>query len=235
MTTFSIRRANELVEARFGETQRDLAQASIQSVVARLRYANFHHHEIEKLLAGFQASHLDEKSLFEVAFGPDLEARDQYHELMDAIGAHAVACVQSIHSVADLLANAAFYCLRLDAGGAPWEPEKVDLPRVSKLLDKTDRLRPIKTSMDAMARDAAFVHVDALSNRAKHSSLVKATLNEDMTGARDERHEIRFQAFRRKKVDYPESRIGDVLGPAYDAASNAIVGVGNQLIAVLEA
>ena len=85
MTSFNIRRAYALVQERFDQAQRDMAEASIQSVVTRLRHAHFHHHEIGELLIRFQASHLDERPLFEVAFGPDREVRSQYHGFMDAI------------------------------------------------------------------------------------------------------------------------------------------------------
>ncbi len=234
MPKFNIARACDLVEGRFGEEQRAAADGSIQSVVKRLNYARFHHRQITDLLARFQAARLDASSLFEVAFGPDQAVRDEYYEFMDAIGAHAVACAQSIHSVADLLANAVFYCLKLDAGGEPLAPEKVDLRRVCAMLGKEPALLPIKAALETLVADAAFAHVDALSNKAKHSSLVKAALNEDMTGERERRHEIRFQAFRRKGADYPEAEVEGALAPAYRAASEATIGVGILLVETLE-
>lgn len=87
--------------------------------------------------------------------------------------------------------------------------------------------------MEALRLDASFAHVDALSNKAKHSNLIRATLNEDVTGTRAERHEIRFQGFVRKGISYDERKMEDVLYPAYSIASATVVEVGHMVHAAL--
>jgi hypothetical protein len=233
MPAWKFQETCDLVERRFGKPNREAAHDSIQSVVKRLDYARFHYQEVGDMLAEFKASHLDERSVFGMAFGPHREARDAYEQFMDAVGAHAIACLQSVHAIADLLANAIFYSLRLDADGKPLRPEQVDFKRVSYLLEMPKSRLPIKAAIDAMVADASYVHVDALSNKAKHSSLVDKTLTEDLAGERPDRHEIRFRVFVRKGVEYRERKFEDVLRPAYAIASSTVVEVGHMVDAEL--
>lgn len=80
-----------------------------------------------------------------------------------------------------------------------------------------------------MLEDPAFIHVDALSNQAKHRSITPTALNEDMTGEREKRFELRFSAFSRDEKDFDEVECRRLLSPAYDAASHGLVNTGNEL------
>lgn len=232
--TWHIDETLDLIENKFGKHQRELANASIQSANQRLRYAQFHYCEIRNLLEQFKATHLNKRPAILLVWGQDEDARSEYFDFMDKVGAHAVACVQSIHAIADLLANAVFRSLALDAGAKPVPEHKVDCALVLNALKKEPRFASIERNLEVLTTDRAFVHVAALTNKAKHSNIVKSLLNEDMTGQRAVKHEIRFDAFERKDVSYPQATLDDVLAPAYAVASKAIVDIGNGLTKVLE-
>lgn len=112
--TWDIGKTLNLVETRFGRSQRMLANASIQSTTQRLRYAHFHYHQLVDELNSYQQE-LGDRLVIDAAFGQNEEARQAYYTFMERVCAHAVACVQSIHAVADLLAASVFMSLNLNA------------------------------------------------------------------------------------------------------------------------
>jgi hypothetical protein len=71
--------------------------------------------------------------------------------------------------------------------------------------------------------------VAALSNMAKHRGIVRPSLNEDWTGTRKERHEIRFSAFEYSGKLFNETNISNVLSPAFERASRSTVDTGAEI------
>lgn len=229
---WNIRETLDLVEARFGRPQRLLANASIQSTSQRVRFAHFHYHEVVDELEAYRKE-LGDRLVIDAAFGIDRESREKYYAFMERAGAHALASVQSIHAVADLLAASVFMSLNLGAKGKAVDEHEITYQLTLDRLAPDPENATIVSLMKALKADAGFKHVDALSNKAKHSSIVRPVLSEDFTGSRDERVEVQFQDFERKGVTYPGASIADVLGPAYNLASKTMVDVGNELIQVL--
>lgn len=230
--TWDIRKTLDLVEVRFGRPQRLLANTSIQSTVQRLRYAHFHYHQVVDELKDYRKI-LGDRLVIEVAFGDDVEQQQEYYAFMERVGAHAVASVQSIHAIADLLAASVFMCLNLSANGQAVAEHDITFQLTLDRLATDSENAAIGIMLKDLKADASFKHVDALSNKAKHSSIVRPVLNEDFTGLRDERFEVLFQEFERKGLKYPQGSIADVLGPAYNLASRTVVDVGKEIIKVL--
>jgi hypothetical protein len=223
----------DLVEAKFGRPQREAANGPVQSTNQRLRYAQFHYREVVKELAAYRASSLSDRMVIDVAFSQDEDERGDYYAFMERIGAHAVACVQSIHAIADLLAASVFASLNLNAKGKAVDEHSVTFGLTLERVATDSQYLGVEAMLKALKANASFQRVEALSNKAKHSSIVRPVLNEDLTGERSERLEIRFESFERKGVSYPQAVIEDVLAPAYDLASRTTVDVGNELTKIL--
>lgn len=119
----------DLVQKQFGRKQRDAAYVCVSSVNQRVRYAAFHYATIEAELNAFQTK-LGDRHLFEVSHGADDEQEEHdYYEFMDRVGAHAVACVQSIHALEDLLSAMVYRCLNLDTLGAVLDEHQLSLQK----------------------------------------------------------------------------------------------------------
>lgn len=230
--TWDIEKTLDLVEARFGRPQRLLANTSIQSTAQRLRYAHFHYHQVVDELNAYRKV-LGDRLVIDAAFGRDVEQQQEYYAFMERVGAHAVASVQSIHAIADLLAASVFMSLNLNANGKAVAEHDITFQLTLDRLATDSKNAAIEFMLKDLKADASFKHVDALSNKAKHSSIVRPVLNEDFTDLREERLEVRFQKFERKSLKYPQGSIADVLGPAYNHASQTVVGVGKEMIKVL--
>lgn len=221
-----------LVEKRFGRSQRQAANICIRSSDQRLRYARFHYHAIDDELEAFRVK-LGSRHLLEAIAGRSEEETDDYYEFMDRVGAHAVACVQSIHATQDLLAAAVFQCLNLNARGKPLHEHQLSLPNTVERLKLDGRFATVQALLEGLQANQAFAHVDALSNKSKHSAVVRPWLGQDQTGTRASLLEFHFEEFTRKGVAYSEVSFRDVLEPAFELASKTQVDIGNELTRVL--
>lgn len=230
--SWDIEKTLDLVEAKFGRPQRAMANASIQSTSQRVRFAYLHYNQVLDDLAAYREE-LGDRIAVAAAFGIDREARVKYLVFMERASANALACVQSIHAVADLLAASVFMSLNLSTQGKSVAEHEITYQLTLDRLALDPKNANIVSLMTTLKANAGFKHVDALSNKAKHSSIVRPVLNEDFTGTRNERVEIQFLEFERKGATYPGGSIGDILRPAYDIASQTMIDVGNELTRAL--
>jgi len=220
-------RAN--INRRFGTAQFKLARASIASSVARLDYAKYHYSEVSRLLKRFSKKYLSVEPLVAVVSG-EVHIRRQFEIFMMKTNAHSIACIQSIHAIPDLMAHSIYFSLGFNLLPQPLPPEKVSAFTVMDLLKKTVAHRQSRDILRAFcADDPAFRHVAALANIAKHRSVASARLNEDSTGAREDRHEIHFAAFAYEGRSFPNAKLLTVLVPAFEAASRCVVDSGIEI------
>jgi hypothetical protein len=231
--TWNITETLDCIERRFGKVQRELANASLQSASERLRFARYHFHTQRDLVQSFIDTQLKERLVMDLAWGSDDESRGEYFDFMDKVAANAVACVQSIHAFADLFANGIFYALNLNSLGKELQPHFVDVKACLERLGKVSAYAAVARNLSALTDSGAFKHVDGLSNQAKHSRVIRTQVNEDLTGTRDARLQIRFSSFQRKGVDYPEVEVSEVLAPAFELASKTLVDSGRELTRLL--
>lgn len=230
--TWNVVETLRLVEQRHGKVLSALAAASLHSANQRVRFAHIHYHAMRDLLANF-SNEAPQGAVLGLGWSRDEEARSKYFEFRDKMAANAVACVQSIHAVADLLANGVYFSLRLDRFGKPLRDSQIDAKRTLQRLDARPELAALAGLLRAMLDDMSFKHVDALSNQAKHRNITPTALNEDATGLREPRFELRFSAFERDRNPFAEIEVQSLLSPAYDAVSHAIVSIGNELTRLL--
>lgn len=228
MSSWNIVETRKHIEQRFGLDQVALAKPSINSLVDRLNYARYHFQEVGNILEKFKDIHLSHKPIFAISFGSEVE-REEFDIFAISSGANTVACIQSIHSIADLLATAIFFSLGLNFRQKSLREFDITSYKLIKLL-RSDSIYPsIETILTQFRNDTNFNHVGALANKAKHQRIVKTGLYEDWTAKAINRHEFRFGAFQHSGTDYPETPITDLLESAYALASNIIITVGNEI------
>ncbi len=219
---WQISRARDLVEAKFGRQQRDKASACINSVNQRVDYAEFHYHAIDDELTQF-STRLGDCTLLEV----DL------NEFMVRVGAHAVACVQSIHALEDLLAAMVYQCLNLGTIGTALDEHKLSLKETLARLAQQPNFAKVKTLLESLNLNPSFGHIAALSNKAKHSAIVPTSISQDLSGRRADALVLYFSEFERRGKVYPQVSVNHALAPAFDLVSEARVDIGNELTALL--
>ncbi len=192
--TWHLSETRELVERRFGRDQLALARPCLKSVVDRQNFAAYHYQEAKALLASFAEAHLADKPLLYAVHGPEADARAAFETTMIKLGAHAIACVQSIHAIPDILAHVFYYSLGVNLTN-PMPERAVSASSLYQLLSPQPQFAALGIALRSLTADGQAPHLAALANQSKHRSIVQPLLNEDATGERAERHELRFSSF----------------------------------------
>lgn len=232
--TWHITKTRSLIERAFGPGQLALARPSLKSVIDRQEYARYHYQEVMDLVSSFAAEHLTDRLLFDVALGQD-ESRIAFETLMTKLGAHVIACVQCIHSIPDILAHTFYYSLGLNQQRQQLDERAISVDSVGRLLGANPKYSDLAASLRSLSSEGQARHVAALANHGKHRSIVQPLLNEDLTGERADRHEVRFASFRYRDVLYPEITVSNLLEPEYARSSRVTIEAGEKLNDVLSA
>jgi hypothetical protein len=229
MSTWSIADTRSHVANRFGESQLEKVSPSLHAMAQRQAYARYHFQEVRRLLENFQSLHLADKPLLVVAHGPDESARNAFQTVMFETGAHALACILSIHAIADVTAFAVYQALGYGLSATAGRERKISATKLHPDLRRTSGHEGIADLLEKLINDTSYKHICALANHSKHQGLVRPALNEDWTGEREQRYELRFAAFKHNGKPFPECELTSLLKPAYAIASSTVIDIGNQI------
>lgn len=232
--TWHVSRTRSLIERVFGREQLNLARPSLKSVADRLDYARYHYQEAMRLATQFSERYLAHQPLIAVVFSNDDEERFAFEELMTQLGAHTIACVQSIHTLPDILGHLFYFSLGLNRLSVLKE-QNITAAAVRELLQSQAQYSALADALGQLAGQGSFGHLAALANHSKHRSIVQPQLNEDLTGLREDRHEMRFSSFTYKGTAFPEVSVKALLEPEYARCSQLVVRAGEDLNNVLAA
>lgn len=230
-TSWDMEEARELVRGHFGRVQVDRVRPTLQSIHDRLWYAGYHYHEACTLLDTFVASHLAHKPLIVAVFGGDGQSSDDFQLAILKIGAHVLACVQSIHATLDIFAHAVYFCTGMDAWASLAERD-VTLRNVVFKLPKEGLLGALRIRLGDLSGEN-FKHISALSNHGKHRSIIRPSLNEDWTGTAEQRHTLKIPSFVYAEQTYPEVTVNEFLATEHERFAQRVVHAGNALNAYL--
>lgn len=218
---------HELVRKRFDRKQELLVHECTRSIVDRQNFGHFHYHEVRRLAKSFERKHLSEKSLIELHASDELS--EAFERFIIKAGAHATACVQSVHAVPDILANALYYACGLNLGSAAIPEHRVSVNTVMKALRCQNSLKALAKTLSKTVEGPGWDHLSAISNMSKHRSVIRSSLSEDWTGKRKNLREIQFAIFERGGKQYWSKSLEDVIGPEYDRLSMIVVESGHEL------
>ena len=235
MTTWNIEATRGHVTRLFGREQCERVRPCLQSVVERQNYARYHYQEASDLFLEFARERLAGASLIEVVFSSDDDTRSDFQELITKVGANVLACVQSMHAVADILAHAVYYALGLNLTKDGLSESAITANAVIDRTTAAPDYREVGSFLSTLVHGGQFAHVAALANHGKHRSIIRPSVSEDMTGEAPVRHTLKFAEFMYKKHKYPEVDARTFIQQEYDRASVLVVDTGNALNAVLQA
>jgi hypothetical protein len=230
--TWHLAETRDWIERLFGRDQLSLARPCLKSIVDRQDFARYHYQEARALLTLFADAHLADKLLLDVVMGREPEANAAFQTLMIKIGAHSVACVQSLHSIPDVLAHVLYYSLGLNLS-CPLVERKVSAWSMQKMLGSERKFFELADSLRSLTHDGLAPHLAALANHSKHRSIVQPLLSEDATGERSQSHELLFSSFIYESRHYPEITVRELLEPEYERSSQVTIAVGKKLNLVL--
>lgn len=233
MSRWDIDETRQHIRRLFGNDQLELAGPCFRSVVDRQTYARIHFQDAKAKIDSYTQTALQDASLFDVTFG-DSEAWGEFNIFIREVGAYLTACVQSIHAVPDILAHAIYYSLGLNRDATALKARDICASSVSKLLRREPQFNAITALLESLVSTDTFAHLAALTNQAKHRSIVFPSMNEDLTGTREKRHMVVFPAFVHDDNPYPQVFADDFLAVEYERSSRCVVNSGIELNAVLQ-
>ncbi|MGE8189809.1 hypothetical protein [Pseudomonas sp. NPDC086278] len=162
----------------------------------------------------------------------DAEASSEFRWASFQAAAHITACVQSMHTVADMLAHTLYYAygMNLDKEKAV-DAHRVGIRTVSQRLPEGK----VKDQLKLLVEHESFVYLSALTNHSKHRSMVKTSYSLDVTGEAATSHGLKFSGFEYGDQEFPERWVRPTLEAEYNRQAVLVVSIGQALNAALSA
>ncbi len=230
MAIWNLKQLRDAVEHRYGKDQRLAISPSLDSIEQRQGFASYHYHEAFRIIREATSTQNDDMQIMLLIFGADEEASRKFKWAGFQAAAHITACVQSMHTVADMLAHSLYYAfgMNLDDKKA-LAPHKIGIRPVSRRLPDGQ----VKSRLDALVEDDSFIYLSALTNHSKHRSMVKTNYSLDLTGEAASSHGLKFSGFEYDGQRHSERWVKPTLESEYNRQSGLIVDIGQALNAAL--
>ncbi|MEB1529147.1 hypothetical protein [Xanthomonas sp. WHRI 7945] len=213
------------VKRLFGDDQVRIVNQCVRTIGDRRDFSRYHFNEAKDRMEDV----LQDREVFELtaailgAF--DTEERKFSTARFQAY-AHTVACVQSMHAIADNMVHFVYYVLgaNLDLATRIEKERDITWSNVSKKLDAG----LVKDELRALLDNPGFDYLAALSNHSKHRSIIDVSYSvnfESDTVA----HGLRFSPFTYNGMAYPAKWVRPTLIDEYQRQEGLILTIGNSV------
>lgn len=229
MTSWYVEGTREAIARVFGPKQLELARPCLRSLYDRQFYARFHYQRAEATLRRYVRSHLKDKDFLPIAFAADEPEWNRFNVVIRKVGADLTACVQSLHAIPDILANAAYYALALDRTVKPEKGRYVNHAFVTDSIKTITPLTDVHRSLRSATTGQRYKQLAALANQSKHYSIVFPELSHDLTGARAEQYLLKLPAFNARGTPHSQVFVNDFLPPIHEQISRSVVATGRAI------
>jgi hypothetical protein len=233
-TRWHVEETRRLVQEIFGRKQRELAAPSLRSADDHLSFARVQYKHFEQRQKAYLRKQRRGFSVLQLAVDGDEEGWQEFNIFLLQVGAYITACIWNMHTLPDTLAHAVFYSLGDAVGPAFANERSINAKTVAARLRDVGRTR-LADLLDELRSSGEFAHLEALSNHAKHRSLIPPGLNENFTGrGKHKRFAVTLQSFTYDGKQYPRVIVTEFLPPEYARLSRVHVAIGNELTAALK-
>lgn len=213
----------------FGAEQLELLEPSLASLHDRQFFAGYHYHEFRRLLHEGVDSKLPELHILQIMLPASSEALVSIATLRKHVAANVLACVQSLHALADTLAYAVAYACGLNLGPAAIAERRISLGAVATALNNRAGFGNVASILLNVKSHPDFEYLAALVNHSKHRSIVEPRLHVDATAKEHTPYALRFRGFNYDGRLFERRDVESLLEPLYSWLSYRIVDCGNEL------
>ncbi len=198
------------VAAHFGSDQLAKLKPPLDSLEQRWRIARYHYYVVKRLVAGLAAWSRREGHLFAIV------QRARLDSVSLKITANVLACLQSLHAVADTFAHAAYFSLALDQDPTFRTPiERLSIKTLLNTLLKTGQYPKLTESVRDLITHQDFCHIEAIVNHSKHRSIIEPIFHADGVEGISDDLTITFPRIDYKGSIYPERPVATFLEGEY--------------------
>ena len=224
--TWNLSQLRDNVATQHGDAQLEHLSPSLNSIVDRQIYARFHFQEANRILNELLKDRDDQSILIDLVFGADREAHHEFANSRRFAEAHITACVQSLHSLSDILAHAIYYALGLNLDDATkLRPNRIYLHVVKPLLPAGK----MSFLIQELVEHADYRYLADIVNHSKHRRVVQTPYTVDVTGTATPPHGLKFAAFVYDGRAYPARWVYPFVESEYSRQSDLITRIGELL------
>jgi hypothetical protein len=232
--SWDLEETRQLVERQHGRPQLWLLNPCLDSLNERAVYSSYRFIEYKRLLRESIDSKLSKKDLFELTFRPEAKDQNELAVQLYRVRANIVACLQSLHCLADTLAHAIYYSSGLNLSPRTALRERdISNKKVIAALSPLPKFSTVQSILQQVADSAEFKYLSAIVNHSKHRSIIKPVVAVDFRT--DAPYAIEFSAFTYAGEDYEMRDVKKVLEPTYSILSSKMAECGIALNAALRA
>ena len=215
-----IGKLKNLVESLHGEDAHAKVREALDSLIDRQYYAKYHFDTYRDILTN--KDDIRKKMSF-VLLVNDSEYRDRI-----ALEANIIACLQSLHTVHDLLAYMIVYTLLIDFD----DESRINIYSLKDKVSNSPRYQKLLDLLNELTNHVNFKYLAAASNHSKHRFHIGPQTGLDMRES--ENLKCTFIPFDYKGVHYPKKEIDKFFNSEYSRESTLIIKIENELISLLE-
>ena len=226
---WKLEETEQLVRGKFGLKQLEDIKPVLQSLYYRQAYASYHFQEVLRLYSEFCSEYLEEDEQLDHLIE---DSTLEFNALMERTGAHAVACLQSLHAIADILSHAIYFSLNLKSVKS-LKDGAICIGNVMKLMDGKGEFQSIHENVDALVRSDDYLYLEAAVNLSKHRRVVVPCLPGDWDDSERDTPEIYFMQFTHKEKKYKQRSIKSAVVPIYEEITRLVIAVGHDVNAHL--
>lgn len=224
--TWNLSQLRDNVATQHGDAQREHLSPSLNSIVDRQLYARFHFQEASRILKEVLEDRDDQSVLIDLVFGADREAHHEFANSRKFAEAHITACLQSLHSLSDILAHAIYYALGLNLDDATkLRPSRIYLYKVRPLIPAGK----MSTLIQELVEHADYRYLGDIVNHSKHRSVVQTPYSLDVTGTATRPHGLKFAAFTYDGRAHPARWVASFVESEYNRQSVLTTDIGELL------
>lgn len=183
-----------------------------------------------RLYSEFSSEHLRGDETLEFLLG-GVEA--EFNVLVVKVGAHAVACLQSLHAMADILSHAIYFSLGMNIGTGALSETKISFWAVKERLKIKGGFESTVAAIETLIQSDDYQYLNAAVNLSKHRRVVVPYLPPVWDDSEREAPEFSFKQFTYVEKEYEPRTIRNAVVPIYEGLTKLVIEVGNEINAHL--
>lgn len=205
------------------------ALASLNSVVDRMDHSRYHYHQVmtpwaETLLEAERTG-----DTFKIlGWGITEDERAEHFEKAIQRSANVIACVHALHAVPDTLAYALYHCTDMTLPTGKRESD-ISVGLMKGLLALHPGGEPFRDLLEELTTDTSYDHLSALSNHAKHRSIIADRVFADATGKDPVPLRLTFGRFSYKGQDFAQQEALPLLQAEFDRINKIVMKCGTMV------
>lgn len=217
-TAWNLRALRDAINDRYGRTHLDLVNPSLGSLVVRQRYAEYHYRDLKRLMRDAIDESAEQRDVTLLVLA---DQTGEFGLARFKAEAHLVACLESLHAIADLLAFVAYGALDLRS---EFRSERdVNFASVARVVGGRPEWSEISALMEEFETHADNKYLVDVVNHSKHRRVVGAAYHISFVMPQ---HGLQIEAFQRDGRFYPARFVDDFVPVEFARRSRLMCRIG---------